>query len=155
MSRNLKSRQKDLQLQKKLEKISEQLAEVRAKRLTMKRFDDGRVRGPPRDYTSVPKKLFSHPRLEYVYGEIMHSPYMTNPTDRYPKTTYTMVETLKGFKQKGVAFKDIPETEKPYDDMEMKKQFIKEVYNYNPKFNIPKMVSQVVYIYILPQFMII
>jgi hypothetical protein len=150
MSRDLKSRQRELQLQKKLDKISEQLAEVRAKRMTMKRYDDGRVRGPPRDYTSVPRKLFSHPKLEYVYGEIMHSPYMTNPKDSYPRTTYTMVETLKGFKQKGVAFKDIPETEKPYDDIELKRQFIKEVCNYNPKFNVPKMVSRFTHLRVLP-----
>lgn len=141
-TRNLKTRQKELQLQKKLEKITEQLAEVRKKRLTMKRFDDGRVRGPPKDYSSVPKKLFSHPKLEFVYGEIMHSPYLTNPRDSYPKTTYTMAETLKELKQKGVAFKDIPESERPYDDAVLKKQFIKEVCNYNPKFNVPKMVSE-------------
>lgn len=141
VSRDLKSRQKDLQIQRKLEKITEQLAEVRTKRLTMKRFDDGRIRGPPKDYTTVPKKPFSHPNLGYVFGEIMYSPYLTNPKDSYPRATYTMAETLKEFKQKGLAFKDIPESERPYNEKELKRQFIREVCNYNPKFNIPKMVS--------------
>ena len=31
------------------------------------------------DYSSRPKKLFSHPKLEFVYGEIVYSPYMISP----------------------------------------------------------------------------
>jgi hypothetical protein len=142
-ARSPKSRtgsRKDEKLQQKLDGISKQLAEVRAKRTELKKFDDGRIYGPKKDYSKVPRKLFSHPKLEYVYGEIMHSPYLTNPKDNYPKSTYEMAETLKTLKQKNVAFKDLPPEAKPYDESQLKKQFIREVCNYNPKFNIPKAV---------------
>jgi len=144
MSRTLRSSQglpKDTQINKKLEQITEQLKAIRLKRSTLKKYDDGRVYGPKTDYTTVPKKFFSHPRLDYVYGEIMHSPYLTNPKDRYPKAVYTMSETIKELKHKGITFNEIPESERPYDQAQMKRSFIKEVCNYNPKFNIPKTVS--------------
>lgn len=70
----------------------------------------------------------------------MYSPYMTNPKDNYPKETYQMADTLKSLKHKNVAFKDLPAEEKPYDEKQLKKLFIREVCNYNPKFNIPKSV---------------
>jgi hypothetical protein len=66
---------------------------------------------------------------------------MTNPKDNYPKETYQMADTLKSLKHKNVAFKDLPDNEKPYDEKQLKKLFIREVCNYNPKFNIPKSVS--------------
>lgn len=134
---------KDVKLQQKLEDITKQLSEVRAKRSELKKFDDGRIYGPKRDYTKVPKKFFSHPKLDIVYGEIMFSPYLTNPKDNYPKSTYEMAETLKELKKKNVAFKDLPPEEKPYDETVLKKQFIREVCNYNPKFNIPKAVRSI------------
>lgn len=132
---------KDIQLKKKLDDISKQLSEVRAKRSGLKRYDDGRIYGPKKDYSKVPKKLFSHPKLDFVYGEIMFSPYLTNPKDSYPRTTYTMSDTLKSLKHKNVAFKDLSPEEKPYDESLLKRQFIREVCNYNPKFNIPKAVG--------------
>lgn len=144
MTRTLRSSQsirKDAQINKKLEQITEQLKAVRLQRSTLKKHDDGRVYGPKTDYSTVPKKFFSHPRLDYVYGEIMHSPYLTNPKDRYPKAVYTMSETIKELKHKGINFNEIPESERPYDQAQMKRSFIKEVCNYNPKFNIPKAVS--------------
>lgn len=126
---------------KKLEEITEKLNAIRLQRSALKKYDDGRVYGPKTDYSTVPKKLFSHPHLEYVYGEIMYSPYLTNPKDKYPKAVYTMSDTLKSLKSKGVNFKDLPETEKPYDETQLKRAFIREVCNYNPKFNVPKMVN--------------
>ena len=140
--RDIKSRQgkKDANISQKLEDITKQLHEVREKRSKLKSFDSGRIYGPKRDYTTVPKKLFSHPKLDYVYGEIMFSPYMTNPQDNYPQTTYKMAETLKEMKRKNVSFKDLPPEEKPYDETVLKRSFIREVCNYNPKFNVAKSV---------------
>lgn len=134
------SRRRDGQLQKKLEDITKQLSEVREKRLKLKKFDDGRVYGPRTDYTKVPRKLFSHPKLEYVYGEIMTSPYLINPIDKYPKANLELSETVKALKHKNIPFKELPPELKPYDETQVKKQFIREVCNYNPKFNIPKAV---------------
>ncbi len=135
-----RSPKNNAQIQQKLETITKQLADVRLKRTELKKYDDGRIYGPKKDYTTVPKKLFSHPKLDFVYGEIMYSPYMTNPKDNYPKETYQMADKLKSLKHKNVAFKDLPAEEKPYDEKQLKKLFIREVCNYNPKFNVPKSV---------------
>ena len=144
-SKSRSSSRKNAQAQQKLDDITKKLAEIRTKRSELKRFDDGRIYGPKKDYTKVPKKLFSHPKLDFVYGEIMFSPYLTNPQESYPKTTYTMSDTLKSLKQKNLSFKELPPEEKPYDETMLKKMFIREVCNYNPKFNVPKAVSDILF----------
>jgi hypothetical protein len=130
---------KKLEIQNNLASLDAQLAEIRVKRSALARFD-GRVHSPSKKH-DLKKKVFSHPKLEYVYGEIMHSPYLTAPTENYPRSTYDMAESLKEFKKLGIPFKELPPDQRPYDENEMKKLFIKEVCNYNPRFNIPKSVS--------------
>ena len=131
---------KTAEIQKKLSDLTEQLNAVRAQRAAATKVDDGRVYGPKTDYSVVPKKFFSHPKLEYVYGEIMFSPYMNSPKDPYPASTYTMNETIKELKRRNISFHELPEEDKPYDENLIKRSFIKEVCNYNPKFNVPKLV---------------
>mmetsp|Transcript_9906 Transcript_9906/g.16609 ORF Transcript_9906/g.16609 Transcript_9906/m.16609 type:complete len:353 (-) Transcript_9906:254-1312(-) len=132
------SKKKRDDIERKLEMLNKQIADVREKRKEVKPSDDMRVYGPKRDYSKVQKKMFSHPKLDYVYGEIMHSPYLTPPTQSYPQSTYSMPHQLKELKRAGVSFAELPDDLKPYDHEDMKRQFIKEVCNYNPKFNIPK-----------------
>ena len=64
-------------------------------------FDDGRVYTEKTDYTKIPKKKFRHPQLEYTIAEIMHSPYLTNPLNKYPKEVFTMSSKLKELKSAG------------------------------------------------------
>ena len=59
----------------KLKMIEAKLAEIRLKKKEMEHEQDKtRIRSPPRDYSKVPKTYFHHPQLEYIFGEIVHSP---------------------------------------------------------------------------------
>ena len=59
----------------KLKEIEAKLAELRAKRKQLELEEDKtRVRSPPRDYNKPVKTHFHHPHLEYIFGEIVHSP---------------------------------------------------------------------------------
>ncbi len=74
-----------------------------------------------------------HPNLEYVYGQVLYSPYLTKPLDPYPQKTLKGVDKLNELKNKGYSkFKDIPQGERPYDVKAAKKEFIKEVIMYHP-----------------------
>ena len=70
-------------------------------------FDDGRVYTEKTDYTKIPKKKFRHPQLEYTIAEIMHSPYLTNPLNKYPKEVFTMSSKLKELKSAGDFIYDV------------------------------------------------
>lgn len=93
----------------------------------------------PSDYSKRPKKLFSHPKLEHVYGEIVFSPYTVSPIDSYPAEIYTVHKKLRDLRVEEAKAKGLPEgTEKPnlelpYDVRKTKNEFIKVV-NYKPKY---------------------
>ncbi len=124
----------------KLEAINKQIADIRKQRQEAT-ASDGRVMGLRIDYSQRPKKTFHHPKLEYVYGEIVYSPYMTKPQEKYPEETFQMVGKLRDMKKKGLSFSDVPHEEKPYNERSVKNKFISEVVNYNPCFSPPEYVS--------------
>ena len=122
--------------EEKLKKINEELAKVRKEREEASQKRTGRVLGKRTDYSKVPKKSFHHPKIEYLYGEIMYSPYLTPPLQTYSKKTFEVSDKLKDLKRKGLKFEEIPDEEKPYDAKSMRNKFIKDIANYNPGFNV-------------------
>mmetsp|Transcript_29568 Transcript_29568/g.65556 ORF Transcript_29568/g.65556 Transcript_29568/m.65556 type:complete len:423 (+) Transcript_29568:89-1357(+) len=133
-SKGKSQKAKVAEIQKRLETLNSQLADVRAQKAVKK--PDGRVYGPKIDYsTPLPEKVFSHPKLDYLYGHLMHSPYRTPPQLVYPKTTYTVPAILQEYSRKGCHFADIPDKDKPYSPSVMKKQVLREVIYYNPGFS--------------------
>ncbi|KAJ1410389.1 hypothetical protein B484DRAFT_482772, partial [Ochromonadaceae sp. CCMP2298] len=119
---------KKSQIIQKLQSLNGQLAEVRAARKMVK--NDGRVSSGPKSL-QLAKKHFSHPKLDYIYGEIMYSPYLTPPSESYPRTTYTITEQLKEYRGLGCEFENIPAELRPYDPKVLKKLLIKEVCHYS------------------------
>ena len=77
---------------------------------------------------------FSHPNLEYLYAENVYSPYNIKPKEKYPRETYDIADKVRDLKNKGLKYRDIPSEDKPFDEKEMKKAFIKEVVLYNPSY---------------------
>lgn len=51
--------------------------------------------------TKKKKDALYHPNLAYILGEIVHSPYMTSPLEKYPTRTFTIVEELRTLKREG------------------------------------------------------
>ena len=77
-----------------LEDINEQLKDIRLKRLELSMttkismpvlksipVDVGAKKKPA---VKTKKGPFFHPNLEYVVEKIIHSPYLTKPTEKYP-----------------------------------------------------------------------
>lgn len=70
----------------KIRLIESRLAEIRQKRKEMELEEieasnnsnlhgfKARMKSPPKDYSKPLKAYFHHPQLEYVFGEIVHSP---------------------------------------------------------------------------------
>ena len=84
-------------------------------------------------YKPILKPPLHHPSLEYIFGQVLYSPYLTSPLDAYNHKTLKGIDELNELKNKGYAnFKDIPDDLRPYDPKEAKKEFIKEILNYNP-----------------------
>lgn len=68
---------------KKLSDLADKLAEIRKQKESLKAVNaytktkgDAPIIG---DYSTRPKKLFNHPKLEHVYGQIVFSPYNFSP----------------------------------------------------------------------------
>jgi cAMP phosphodiesterase len=62
-------------LKEKIRSIESRLSEIRQRKKDMEvEADKSRMRSPPKDYTKPIKAYFHHPHLEYVFGEIVHSP---------------------------------------------------------------------------------
>ncbi len=127
----------------KLEDINKQIADIRKLRQEASHNTNGRVNGPKKNYDQKPKKTFHHSNLDFVIGEIVYSPYMTKPQERYPEQTFKMVGKLRDMKRRGVSFLTVPEHEKPYCEKEVKNIFIKEVVNYMPAFSDPELVRDI------------
>lgn len=121
----------------KLEEIRKQKSELKDIVSTAKNAVKGE--GKKVDYSKRPKKLFSHPKLEYVYGEIVYSPYMCSPIEHYPKETFTVHKKLQELRAKEVQANCVLEGEEPvdlslpYDVRKTKNAFIKIV-NYKAKY---------------------
>ena len=123
--------------------ITAQLEELRKKKadLDVSNSNSYTLKGEhtKSDYSKRPKKLFNHPKLEHVYGEIVFSPYTISPIDSYPEDIYTMPKKLRDLRANEVAAKILPEgaekpnLELPYDLRKTKNEFIKVV-NYKAKY---------------------
>ena len=125
-------------LAKKLAKIDEELAEVARQKNILDPKKDKKHFPKKIDRSKKPKKSFSHPKLDFVYGEVAFSPYLTKPLDPYPETTFTVVEDLRELKRQGVNKIDkLPKDKQPYDPKKVKKTFIEDVINYEVSF-LPK-----------------
>jgi len=68
---------------KKLSELADKLTDIRNQKEALKESNrytktkgDKPVYG---DYSKRPKKLFSHPKLDHVYGQIVFSPYNFSP----------------------------------------------------------------------------
>lgn len=133
--------------EERLKEINEKIAKIREERAALSRMGKGRVQGKRVDYAQSPKKPpFHHPQLEYVYGEIMNSPYLTNPIDyHYDDEMFEMDAKLKQLRQRGRKYEKLPEYERLYDVKEVKKSFIKKVaYYVKPPVSPLKKVNKVV-----------
>lgn len=132
------SSRKALSPQKKLESINQQIAELR-----QKRFEEMRLGGPKKPLSPPkPKKRkkqsvnanFHHPKLEYVYGEVIYSPYMVSPNKTYPKEYFEVPKKLRELKRDGLRLKKVEKEKRPYNLDETRKRFIDEVINYHVCF---------------------
>jgi len=119
-------------LRKKIADIDIKLTEIRKLKAEVSPIKKHHPKpAPPK---KVKNKLF-HPKIEYVFGEVLSSPYMTKPLDSYPKTTYSIPEELRELRRQGyTSFKDIPSEKLPYDPVEIRSVYIKEVLNYHPNY---------------------
>jgi hypothetical protein len=62
-------------IRSKLRDIEDKLHAIRKRKKELEIEEDkSRNRSPPKDYSKPLKAYFHHPHLEYVYGEIVHSP---------------------------------------------------------------------------------
>lgn len=124
--------------QKKLEKINAEIEKVKAEKLALNPHKERKRIAPAINHAEKPKKSFSHPKLDFIYGEILSSPYLTPPLDPYPKEVFSTVNTLRELKRQGVkAIADLPRDRQPYNPKKHKNLFIREVVNYEVSF-LPK-----------------
>ncbi len=87
---------------------------------------------------ALEKKMRStlyHPNLEYILGEVVHSPYMTKPLDKYPEKTFTLVHELREYKRQGIKYKDLPKEKVPYNVEEIKKTFVDDIMHFKPNYS--------------------
>ena len=82
------------------------------------------------------KLEFHHPYVDYIFADVVNSPYMTKPLDHYPKATFTIVEQLRELKRKGIKFSDIPKDKQPYNIDEVRNTFIEEVVKFHANYNV-------------------
>lgn len=130
------SKREKQNLDAKIAILSEKINEIRKQRLEMQISleHDSKKKVTRKTEKEHINKRFHHPNLEYVYGEVIYSPYLVKPLDPYPKETFEVVDELREFKRKGYKYKDIPKGEAPYDVGAAKKIFIKEVIQYHPSY---------------------
>lgn len=123
-------------LQEKLKELETKLAVVRLKKKEILRTDcsSSKIKSPKTDFDKFPKKVLHHPKLEYIMGEVAHSPYLTKPLDPYTPSTINMVYELRAMKKEGIKLKDLPKEEQPFDPVKIKQQFMKEVIQFLPHF---------------------
>ena len=122
----------------KLEKIMIELEKVKAEKIALNPAKARKNLAPPINHAEKPKKTFSHPKLDFIYGEVMSSPYLTKPLDPYPREVFTVVHQLRELKRQGVkAIKDLPAEKQPYNPTKTRNAFIREVVNYEVSF-LPK-----------------
>ncbi len=81
------------------------------------------------------KSTLYHPNLEYILGEVVHSPYMTKPLDKYPEKTFTLVHELREYKRQGIKYKDLPKEKVPYSVEEIKKTFVNDIMHFKPNYS--------------------
>ncbi len=120
-----------------IDELAVKINEIRKQRLEMDhKYTNSKAKKKKADPNRHKFKLeFHHPNLEYVYGQVLYSPYLTKPLDPYPEKTLKGVDKLNELKSKGYyKFEDIPEEERPYDVKQAKKEFIKEVIKYHPSY---------------------
>jgi hypothetical protein len=121
-------------VEKRVDEITAQINEIRKKRLEMSGVKEEKPGTPKRDITKIPKRVFHHPNLDFIIGEVVYSPYMTNPLDRYPSQTFTVVEEVRKYKQKGLKYQDIPKEKVPFDIKLSRSTFRREVLDFRPSF---------------------
>ena len=125
-------------LQTKLDSIQKQIDAVKEQRLKLSPTKRRKKLAPPIDHNEKPKKHFQHPKLEYVYGEIIYSPYLTPPLDPYPEEVFSKTAELRELKRLGVqTISELPVERQPYNPKVAKNTFIRDVINYKVSF-LPK-----------------
>ena len=108
-------------LKEKLDTVTAQIEEVRRRRELLAPKKTKKHYTKKIDHSKKPKKSFNHPKLEFVYGEVAHSPYLTKPLDPYPESTFHVVEELRELKRKGVKrIAKLPKDKRPYDPNKIK-----------------------------------
>jgi hypothetical protein len=127
------STQKKKESQKeKLDEINKQLAEVR-KKLAERNPSKAQRKNSK---SPVKKREFHHPKLEFILGQIVHSPYMTKPLDKYPQETFDIPHKLHELKRKACKVSDLPKEEHPFDLDEVKDRFMKEIVNFTVTYKV-------------------
>lgn len=122
---------KAVAIQDKLEEINQQLAEVRKQKQELEK---------PVKRKSIKlekkgsKNSFHHPKLDYVMAEVVYSPYMTKPNEKYSEDTLKVPEKLRELKKLGSKLKDIPPELQPFDVEKVKEKFIEDVVKYTVSY---------------------
>jgi hypothetical protein len=117
--------------------ISKQLEIIRKQKQELKvtsAFSKVKGDAPKVDYSKRPKKLFNHPKLDYIYGEIVYSPYMCSPIEHYPAETFTVHKKLQELRANEL-IADGADLKLPYDLRKTKNAFIRIV-NYKPHYGV-------------------
>lgn len=137
--------EKDAELDAKLIQLTEDLAKIQAERKEFAKVSSTKYvnkhlpKFKPQKtvaHKTYGKYEFWHPHLELAIGEIMYSPYLTNPMKPYPKSTFEMVHKLREIRSEDKDFKDIEN--KPYDPDKLRKKYIKDIMHFNPSFKSTK-----------------
>lgn len=134
------SKRKGTDTQGKLDAINQQLAEVR-KKLADRHSSQQLKHHKPKEKQTIQskrkstKKTFHHPKLDFVLGEVVFSPYMTKPLDPYPQETFEVPKRLHELKKKVVKGSELSKDELPYDVDFVRNRFIHEVANFSVSFN--------------------
>jgi hypothetical protein len=133
------SKSKRQRPQVRLEEINEKLAEVRKKLADKHANNNLRIKikkkEPPRGRRKSGQKTLHHPKLEFVLGEVVFSPYMTKPLDPYPQETFEVPKKLHELKKKLQSDPSAPKEELPYDVEFVRDRFLNEVANFSISFN--------------------
>eukprot|EP01039_Chlorochromonas_danica_P012931 gene12931-14907_t len=134
------SKRKGTDTQGKLDAINQKLAEVR-KKLADRHSSQQLKHHKPKEKQTIQskrkstKKTFHHPKLDFVLGEVVFSPYMTKPLDPYPQETFEVPRRLHELKKKVVKGSELSKDELPYDVDFVRNRFIHEVANFSVSFN--------------------
>jgi hypothetical protein len=134
--------EKDAELESKLTQLTQDLDKIKVERKEFQKVSSTKYVNKHipkfKPQKTVAHKVYGkyefwHPHLELAMGELMYSPYLTNPMKTYPKSTFDMVHKLREIRATDKEFNELDD--KPFDADILRKKYIKDIMHFNPSFN--------------------